>query len=83
MVVFRLPFTTPSYEALSTVSLIPASPRTINRRRTRKAVMRVASAVATSAQIPTTTLVRALSSFLNWRRYGSIGSMDERVIFNV
>ena len=64
-VVLRLPFTTPSYDALRTVSRIPASPMTINRRRTRKAVMRVASEVDTSAQIPTTTFVNALRSFRN------------------
>ena len=58
------------------------NPVTLNRRMTRKAAIRVASELEGSDQIPTTVLTRTLSSFLNCRMYGSIGSMEDNVDFN-
>jgi hypothetical protein len=51
-----------------------------SRRRTRKAEMRAASLVVTSAQIATTSRPMSRISFFKERRYGSNGTIDESVI---
>ena len=82
-VVFLLPLTSPWYAVFKHVSRRPASPMTTKRRRTRKAVMRVASVLAGSDHIATIVLTRPRSSFLKDRKYGSSGSVEVRVSFSV
>ena len=81
--VLRLPLTTPSYVALRTASLIPASPIFIRRRMIKKPVTRTASELVLSDQMLTTIFTMTFNTLRNCRRYGNMGSIDASVNLRV